>query len=738
MRAVTAWLESANAAAYAEAKQGHESGYVSQPQDSGTDQAPTSQAPPQGGAAGAASGSKGVAERAASTTAGPAGLARGFLNSRLLVESPHARPLELPASPQLAPQTQQEYEAKVAAMTESLQQQQQQQQVGSSVGKESVAGFAALAGVSPISDQATEPVATAAASSPAVANVAEQVDGSEGAAAADDVSEADEFDVSAADAAAERLAAAERQRIVDDAVETLFDASLSDQSGLSQADILQQGHAGDQDPEHVSYYPYDSDTSASCSTSASASASATDSGDKVNMADTVASSGEAGEQDRLLELLGAKHVQEAEDNEEEAEAEAKRGLAEVLDNVYSQEYGGLQAALHSVLQPLQRSTAAEGHTASAGQDTAAAAVSSHSREEVATPAGTSGGAVETMPGQSPPMPGGLNSGVPSIRGQLADRSSALNRNPKGGQPRGLPPLSARGRSTAQQGTSAVSHESVSSSPRETILSQDQLQMLVDEMFKVGYETMGQLYSGSSADLPLAAAHPAAGSASGTPAGPASGLASAADAAASRAAAPPRSRDELQRAFNQVVSNSLQRQPQPTTRADESTEVAETSAAVAAAHAMAAADAATAHSAALSTTPSAAPSAATSTQLQRDQDDLPRRLIARERKQVRREVGQGQLPRHHSVFSAQDNHHVSAITEQTECVRQVGFGTRMRRRHAWIKPLVKGLFGVAMGMAAGFASGKIHQHQALKADIPSDPESTDNFDMDDFYMRNSVW
>ena len=735
MRAVTAWLESANAAAYAEAKPGLESGYVSQPQGSGTNQAPTSPATTtQGSVAAAPSGSEGAAGRATPPTAGRAGLARGFLNSRVSVESPHARPSELPASPQSAPQTQQEYEAMVAAMTESLQQ-QQQQQVVSSKGKESVAGFAALAGVGPVGDQATDPVAGTAASSPAVANVAEQADDS----AADDVSEADEFDVSAADAAAEQLAAAERQRIVDEAVETLFDASFSDQSGLSEADILQQGHAGDQDPEQGSYSPHGSDTSASCSTSASTSASATDSEDKVNMADTIASSGEAEEEDRLLELLEAKHVQEAEDNEEEAEAEANRGLAEVLDTVGSQGYGGLQAALQSVLQLPQRNPAAEEHAAAAGRDTATVAVSGHCREEVATPAGTSGGVVETRPGQSSPMPGGSNPGVPSIQGQLADRGSALNTQAARGQPRGLPPLSARGRSTAQQGTAAVSHESVRSSPRETLLSQDQLQMLVDEIFKVGYETMGQLYSGSSADLPLAAAHPAAGSASGAPAGSASGLASAADAAGGHAETPPRSHDGLQCAFNQVVSNSLQQQPQPKTHADESTGLTETSTEGAAAHAMAAADAATAHSAALSTTPSAAPSAATSTQLQRDQDDLPRRLIARERKQVRREEGRGQLPRHHSVFSAQDNHHVSAITEQTECVRQVGFGTQMRRRHAWIKPLVKGLFRVALGMALGFASGKIHQHQASKVseenESPSDPESTDDFDMDDFYMRN---
>jgi len=123
--------------------------------------------------------------------------------------------------------------------------------------------------------------------------------------------------------------------------------------------------------------------------------------------------------------------------------------------------------------------------------------------------------------------------------------------------------------------------------------------------------------------------------------------------------------------------------------------------------------------------------------QRDQDHLPRRLVAREAERVRQVVEQGHLPRHHSVFSSRDNGHVSAVTQQRVCPRQIGFGTQMRQRHAWTRHVVKGLFGLAaVGLAAGFASGKIQWHPASTASQKGDLSDTDlaeeyDTDSDDF-------
>ena len=732
MRAVTAWLEAADAAAHghmsseaataaAYAAVQHESQHAGQPQDSDTVHTLTTA--PEAVAAAASTVSKRSAESATSVTPTGAGLAREFLNSCIPSSSQSAVPVSLSECQQLPSQSQQEYQQIVAAMTQSLlqqhhhhKQQQQQQQQPALIAEEPAAGFAALEGMRPDPDASTP--STPSASSVLDGDAAgEGVQAAENAAAdgASDVREADEAD---AGADAEQLAAAERQRIVDEAVERLFEASAGmlpvdhaadSARSKSETDRGQQGRSGGSGSEQFAH----SSRSRNAADSAAASAS--------GAADTsAATSGEGRE------------VQE-----EEEEGQGDRELAGVLNTPRLQGVEGPQAAVQSVLLPSQASSVTLGELYAPGKGKMVQQVPEQSTEQVAAPGSSSD---TPLPDAAVELPQGADaqSSHTDTRAGTQGLLGAGHPAPASalGQARGLPPLTpARVHSTAQQGAAVVGSSFRSPTAQQTSLSQDQMQMLVNEMFNSGYETRGQLASSSIATPAAAAASPT-GAASDpvvdSPPGTAAGSAAPAPAGEGAGAAvvdsTVRSHDELQRAFNQLVANSLQRQAQATSQ----------SAAVIPSSGVAAANRAAAVQ--LPAPMELAPVPAADACLQRDHDHLPRRLVAREAERVRQLVDQEHLPRHHSVFSSLINDHVNAVTEQRVCPRQVGFGTQMRQRHAWIKHVLKGLFGLAaVGLAAGFAKGKIQWHQDPAATkegnlSDTDPAEESDTDSDDFWMH----
>ncbi|DBA85814.1 TPA: hypothetical protein ACH3X1_005366 [Trebouxia sp. C0004] len=721
--------EAANLAAYTVAKREHESQHANQPHDSDTVQTLTTAS--EAVAAAASTGPKRGAEAATSVTptGSCAGLARGFLNPRGPQSSQSAVPVGLSECQQLPPQSQQEYQQVVAATTQSLlhkdhnqeqlqQQQKQQQQLllPALTAEEPAAGVAALEGMHPNPDASTPPMSTASSvlDDDAAGEGAEAAE-SAAAAASGDMSEADEADAHAADADTEQLAVAERQRTVDEAVERLFEApadmlplaqAANSGGSKSETDRSQQGRSGDsgsEQPAHSSHSRNAAD-SASGSASGAAGASAATSGEETKM------------------------------QEEEGEGEADRELAGMLNTLGLQ---GLQAAVQSVLLPPQASSITKGKPSAAGKDKMVQTVPEQITKQIAAPGSRSD---TSRPDTAFGLPQGAQSARTETRGEAQELLGAGHSAPASvpGQARGVPPLlPARVHSTAQQGVAAAVENSFrSTTAQQRLLSQDQMQMLVNQMFNIGYETMGQLSSGSiptpapAAASPTGAASgsnavPAAGSDSGTAAGSAAPAPAAEGAGAAVVDSTGRSHDALQNAFNRLVASSLQRQAQATSQ----------SAAV-----IPSSEAAVANRVAAVQLPPPmvlAPAPPANARLQRDQDHLPRRLVAREAERRRRELEQGHLPRHHSVFSSRNNDHVNAVTEQRVCPRQVGFGIQMRQRHAWVKHVVKGLFGLAaVCLAAGFASGKIQNYRASTASkkgnlSDADPAEEYDTDSDDF-------
>ena len=457
---------------------------------------------------------------------------------------------------------------------------------------------------------------------------------------------ADDDELEAADAAAaEQLAAARRQKIVDDAMDRLFEESpdtpSSVQSSSSSEDDLNTQWAGSDILEQLS-------------------ASETTDQDEDK---------EQGEQQQQGEAEGGGW------DEEE--------LQELLDGLGLQAHDAIQAAMHTALHSPQASDHMSGMETQATSGVA---------PEVA-PGGTLGGAV-----------GGTAEATHGVMPQ--DLSGVLQTSVKGlvpSHPRGLPPLAPpRGASTVQQGAAAVVREaSRSSSTNETQLSQDQMQTLVDHMFNLGFETMGQLSSGNTA-LPGTAAI----------LNPASGSASAAGAEASHDDASENSHADLQRAFNQEVATALERQAAFRNR--QSDRAASTQGGnISPAARSAAGTTAAAFPTTVAPAPSASTSAAAATQLQRHQDDLPRRIVARERETVRREYRRDQVPRHHSLFvNYDDQHHVDGITEQTHCSRQIGFGVDRRRQRSRVQLAARVLFGVGVAvLTAGLATRRVYWHHS---------------------------
>ena len=458
---------------------------------------------------------------------------------------------------------------------------------------------------------------------------------------------ADDDELEAADAAAEQLAAARRQKIVDDAMDRLFEESpdtpSSVQSSSSSEDDPNSQWAGSDNLEQLS------------------GSEATDQdADK-----------EQGEQQQQGEAEGG-------DRDEEE-------LQELLDGLGLQAHDAIQAAMHSALHSLQASD----HMS--GMETQA----------------TSGVAPEVAPGDT--LGGAIGGTAEVPHGAMPQDLFGVLQTPVKGlvpsHPRGLPPLAPpRGTSTVQQGAAAVVGEaSRSSSTNETQLSQDQMQTLVDQMFNLGFETMGQLSSGNTA-LPGTAAAAILDSASGS--------ASAAGAEASHDDASENSHADLQRAFNQEVATALERQAAFRNR--QSDRAASTQGGnISAAARSAAGTTAAAPPTTVAPAPSTSTSAAAATQLQRHQDDLPRRIVARERETVRREYRRDQVPRHHSLFvNYDDQHHVDGITEQTHCSRQIGFGVERRRQRSRVQLAARVLFGVGVAvLTAGLATRRVYWHHS---------------------------
>ncbi|KAL0039266.1 hypothetical protein WJX79_000777 [Trebouxia sp. C0005] len=459
MRAVTAWLEAADAAAHghmsseaataaAYAAVQHESQHAGQPQDSDTVHTLTTA--PEAVAAAASTVSKRSAESATSVTPTGAGLAREFLNSCIPSSSQSAVPVSLSECQQLPSQSQQEYQQIVAAMTQSLlqqhhhhKQQQQQQQQPALIAEEPAAGFAALEGMRPDPDASTP--STPSASSVLDGDAAgEGVQAAENAAAdgASDVREADEADAGAADADAEQLAAAERQRIVDEAVERLFEASAGmlpvdhaadSARSKSETDRGQQGRSGGSGSEQFAH----SSRSRNAADSAAASAS--------GAADTsAATSGEGRE------------VQE-----EEEEGQGDRELAGVLNTPRLQGVEGPQAAVQSVLLPSQASSVTLGELYAPGKGKMVQQVPEQSTEQVAAPGSSSD---TPLPDAAVELPQGADaqSSHTDTRAGTQGLLGAGHPAPASalGQARGLPPLTpARVHSTAQQGAAVVGRDS---------------------------------------------------------------------------------------------------------------------------------------------------------------------------------------------------------------------------------------------------------------------------------------
>ncbi len=708
-------LEAVNAAAYAAAKHEHESQRPSQPQEvSDTVQTLTSAS--EAVAAAAATVSKRGAESATPVTPTGAGLARGFLNPRDPLSSQPAVPVGLSEGQQLPLQSQQEYQQVVAAMTQSLLQQyhdqeQQQQQQPALIAEEPTAGVAAVDGMHPDPDASTLPTSTA---SPVpdddAAEQGAQAAENAAADAASDASDADEADAGAADAAAEQLAAAERQRIVDEAVEKLFEASAdmlpSDQAAAdsvgskSETGRFPQRQSGGSGSEQSAHSLHSRNAADSASGSASGFASG------------------------VSDASVATSCEEREVQEEEEEGEADKELAGVLHTLGLQGVEGLQAAVQSVLLPPQAGSITQGEPRAAGNGKMLQPVTEQSTEQIAAPGRSSD---TSLPDAAVELPQGADaqSSHTEARGETQGLLGAGHASVPG-QARGLPPLTpARGHSTAQQGAAAARTSFRSTTAQQPLLSQDQMQTLVNEMFNIGYETMGQLATGSIA-APAAAAASSTGAASGAVVASGSGTAaeSADPAPAGEGAGAAvvdstgRSHDELHNAYNRLVANRLQRQAQATSQSVAVVPSSE----VAAAYRAAAVQ--------LPAPPVLAPAPAAIAEWQRDQDQLPRRLVAREAERVRQVVEQGHIPRHHSVFSSRTNDHVNAVTQQRVCPRQVGFGTQMRQRHAWTRHVVKGLFGLAaVGLAAGFASGKIQWHPASEKGNLSDTDPAEEYDTD---------
>ena len=549
-------------------------------------------------------------------------------------------------------------------------------------------------------------------------------------AAADDANETDAVSESEADAAAR---AAERQKVVDDAVERLFEESLADlspdesprstgedvPSQWSGMDASQGGLSGDThlEPESGSCTGV---PSASASTSGSSSGSAPMAGSREGSDSSQAVNAEPvdGEQEPMA-------IEEEVRGESDNEGKEGAGALEV------QGYEGVKTALQAALQTSQKNINADDKAKGLASEPV-----QQQRQLIELPG-------HVAPGVTSKVTPGVASGVAGMPGPGA--------GPAQRYPKGLPPLApARGLNTAQQGpVAAHSHAASASAAAGTGLSQDQMQMLVNEMFNIGYQAMGELSRGNT-DLAPASAAAASGSVAGS--------ASAAGAGPGHADASGGNHQDMQHAFNQLVANSLQRQAHSRGPGDQTLTPQDSppmssapgAAAVAAAAwtAPAAPPSGAAASAAPSPLPSSSPSTASSSaaaraQEQRHQDAISQRLLARESERVReREYRWDEQPCHYSVAVGYGaDHHVNRVREQTECRRQVGFGTATTQKSAWGRPVLRGLFGVgAAVLTAGFASGRIHWRRdgiaSGKDGIQSETDSAEDSetDSDDFHMH----
>ena len=508
-------------------------------------------------------------------------------------------------------------------------------------------------------------------------------------AATDPGDEADaELGISPEEEENEAMAAAHRQQIVDDLVDKLFEESVSggcsSQPGSDNA--MSDQTCGSDGSDLVCIGSHDSGLLSDSSAGRSMSASLPSAQSSDSSVTRSASEERAAQQSNF-------NPEEEGVKEEEVPADVNK----VMAALGLQGHPGLGRALQQVLQPL-----ADLSPNPTPDPTASSSTLKGKGRAGATPR-----QALIVPGVGPRVAVGVTAGSgakPAVK-PTAQLSAAPKRvaSPDVKQLKGLlPVLSSRGSKKprtgeeepalvpGQQAAGLVGQTPGSSDPKGGF-SQDQLQAMVDLVFKAGFEHMGQLANASAetaADFSVESDTAAATSP---------------QALIDDDDEQDTSDHDLQHAFKQLVECGLQKQDQssrqifgssapsqavardtalPAVAATERATVwseiatAQNAAAMssAAATTAAAADATAAAAGATAAAASqAAATAASSTTQQIARDSVPGRLVARERERVARVLAEDQLPPFHSVYSRYDRHqHVNEVHELTECHRQVGF------------------------------------------------------------------
>ena len=540
-------------------------------------------------------------------------------------------------------------------------------------------------------------------------------------AASDAVDEAGtELTVSAEKEEEEALAAARRQQTVDNLVDRLFEESINGGSSRqSGSDNATSDHIlGSDASDLVFVTTQDSGLLSGSSAGKSISASLPSvQGSDSSVTDS------ASEQQADYNPEEEEVSAETEEEEKFRKDDIRADLQKVLTSLELQGRPGLGRALQQVLQapedpspdPIPNPTAPSSALKGKGR------------------AGATPRQAFVVPGIDPRAAAGVTagSGAKQAIKPTAQPSAAPKRvaNPGEKQSKGLlplmPPRGSKKSRTGGEEPALVPGQQAAGLPGRMLgssdpkggFSPDQLQAMINLVFKAGFEHMGQLANASTET--------------------AAGLNVESDTAA--AASPQAliddneqdtSHNELQHAFNQVVERGLQKQEQSGRQQSECSAPAQGNATGIAYPAAAlrtktasipsqtapVPDAAATSSAAAIT---AAASHATATagsalNQQEDMDIVPRHLVAREKVRVARVLAEDQLPRFHSVYSRYGcDQHVNEIHELTACHRQIGFkasGTSVRRKPLRQSVAVKALFGAAsIAFAAAITTIKSRSH-----------------------------
>ena len=282
---------------------------------------------------------------------------------------------------------------------------------------------------------------------------------------------------------------------------------------------------------------------------------------------------------------------------------------------------------------------------------------------------------------------------------------------------------------AQQ-PAGLSRQEPHASSKDQVFSQDQMQAMVDLVFKAGFMHMGQLAHASMAEPALTDQVSAAESASVPE--------QHHNESHHAHAEPDNAHYALQQAFNQLVAHGLQRQqPSRSRNAITSGNASDTANAAAAAAATTTACSGVAtpteSTAAPATTSASRKVAGAAARQQDETDGMPKRLVGRERARVARFCTDQELPRFHSVYSDRDHDgHATEIKELVDCRRQVGFaapGALVDQRPSWRVPAVRMLLALAGVLIAGLTSSRLHGRSRARADDLSPHSEPDTSDSD---------